>query len=336
MSASPLLPAAFAGTCYPAEPDLLLKTFSHALQNSPNPTLGPRLKNRLASCSLFWLPHIDFRVNLELYASIYRLIAERPQLPAHILILGVGHRCPHEFSLCPHRFSTPLGQVDTDIDLLTQIESRCPFPIRNAASTYRREHSLEFVIIWLQALQHLFFPQHRFKVLPVLLGGLHQSLHDQCPPQPDSAPYLFGQALMESLPDDTLVIASIDGCHVGPRFDHDFPGDDHARRIVESWENNSGNIAAPTVSRPFSNTPPKSKMPSTSTASVFSASCSNTATSRPGPWPAIFGSSPVTNPSSASVAAGLTNSPPLPRLRLPQNPAPHSEPKATHALLPLT
>jgi MEMO1 family protein len=34
----------------------------------------------------------------------------------------------------------------------------------------------------------------------------------------------------------TIMLASIDGCHVGPRFDHDFKGDTSVQEVVQTWE----------------------------------------------------------------------------------------------------
>jgi AmmeMemoRadiSam system protein B len=223
--------AAFAGKCYPSSAKDILQNFQAALQSAP------KAGRKALKAPAYIVPHIDFRVNLDIYAEVYRMLAGRRTFPELFVILGVGHRCPHEFSACSFRFNTPLGAVETDETLLRSLQGDCPFPLSLSPTTFTAEHSLEFVIIWLQAVRDLYFPGKNFQVLPVLMGGLHESLKTGHLPGSESEFYHFGHALKKHLCQKKAVtIASIDGCHVGPRFDHDFDGNLRAQKIVKKWE----------------------------------------------------------------------------------------------------
>jgi len=228
--------AAHAGTCYPSSPQVARKFFRDALETlSPDESIPPAPPDPVA-----WIvPHIDFRVDISTYASVYRQIAQLGTFPETVYILGVGHRCPHDFSLCAGSFRTPLGTVRSNKRIIAGITKSCGLALDRSPESFPGEHSLEFVVIWLQALRDLFFPGHDFQVVPVLLGGLPEHVIASKPPGPRTAYRRFGRALMDSYRDHkatSLIIASIDGCHVGPRFDHDFPADERIQHAVWNWE----------------------------------------------------------------------------------------------------
>jgi predicted class III extradiol MEMO1 family dioxygenase len=228
------LPAACAGVCYPKQPDELRSFFKEALKEAPRPP-----KRTLTVPQVLIVPHIDFRVNLSLYATAYRRLLALKQFPEHVVILGVGHRCPHDFSVVPCRFQTPLGDLSSDPVRIARLEELAGLPLGRSPATFLREHSLEFVAVWLQALRDLHFPESAFTVTPVLLGGLHDAVFEEALPGPGSEWDRFSKgfgAWLRELPASTLLIASIDGCHVGPRFDHTFPSDAPIQARVRKWE----------------------------------------------------------------------------------------------------
>jgi Memo-like protein len=140
MSKSPVLKAVFAGSCYPRGAPAILEQFDKAIQ------LVKLHNGKCSKAPAYLVPHIDFRVNLNIYAQIYRMISERAVFPELFVILGVGHQCPHDFSLSAYDFSTPLGKVTSDSERIRKIQKDCPFPIALSPETFRGEHSLEFVI----------------------------------------------------------------------------------------------------------------------------------------------------------------------------------------------
>ena len=224
------LQARCAGSCYPADPKEILQTFSKALEK-----VSP-VKKRTHDLRYPIVPHIDFRVNLDLYAQTYALWRDANWFPSRVVILGVGHRCPAELACLPAGYRTPLGKIEADADLFSSLSSTCPF-LDSETRGFQGEHSIEFVVIWLQALRDLFFSGHSFTILPILCGGFQSAVEAGTPPSPNSAETAFARGLAKITQEsDTAVVASIDGCHVGPRFHHPFAADKKIRAQVAEWE----------------------------------------------------------------------------------------------------
>jgi AmmeMemoRadiSam system protein B len=224
------LPAAHAGSAYPDDAAQLRDLLHGALQAAPAIACPDGLPMLVA-------PHIDLRVDTATHAAAYRALLSRPAFPETIFILGVGHRCPHEFSLAPASFTTPLGRAAPDPDAIAQITASLDFETARGLEGWPGEHSLEFALVWLQALRDLAFPGARFRIVPVLLGGLWPHVLSGRPAGPRTHIHRFGHALLTAARacPDAAILASIDGCHVGPRFDHPFSGA-QAREGVQRWE----------------------------------------------------------------------------------------------------
>lgn len=213
-----------------------MEYFKKALDAAPEP-------RALASHepALLIVPHIDFRVNLDIYAMVYKRLLAMPVFPETFIILGVGHRCPYEFSSCPLDYETVFGRTQTDEDLWNEFQNNCRVQLPRFPSSFDGEHSIEFVVVWLQALQRLMGNGNNFKILPMLMNGLHESMAEGTPPKDESeigSLFTAFKKLTRGLdPQKTCIIASIDGCHVGPRFQHPFAGVESAQKGVQNWEN---------------------------------------------------------------------------------------------------
>jgi hypothetical protein len=229
-----LIRGRLAGISYPSDPHQALGYFQTALDAQETSPIPPVPGGALI------VPHIDFRVNLSLYAHAYRALAGLEYFPETVFILGVGHRCPHEFSCCPLAYETVLGTVRHNEEAWQTLADASGLEIARSPSTFIGEHSLEYAVIWLQAVRDLHFPGQDFRIVPLLLGGLHEELALGRPPQEGSAFQCFTEGFRQavsSIPRGRrLLLASIDGCHVGPRFDHGFEGEATAQRLVQSWE----------------------------------------------------------------------------------------------------
>lgn len=224
------LPAAHAGSAYPDHAAPIHRLLHTALNAAPAVTCPDTLP-------ILVTPHIDLRVDTSTYAAAFRALLSRPQFPETVFILGVGHRCPHEFSLAPASFTTPLGRVDPDRPAISTIHHALGFETARGLDGWPGEHSLEFAILWLQAARDLAFPSATFRVVPLLLGGLWPHILSGHPPSPRTHISRLGRTLLQTaraIP-HAAIIASIDGCHVGPRFDHPFSGA-QARSAVSAWE----------------------------------------------------------------------------------------------------
>ena len=222
--------AAFAGQSYPANGDVLLREFWKHLKRYANRDCRPS--------NMLLVPHIDFLVNLDLYALAYSHLLKLKRFPETFYILGVGHQCPHEFSAANCHYTTPLGGIVSDDATLTAIEQSCGFEISRSPATFRREHSIEFVVIWLQVLRELFFPEQQFKIVPIVLGGMYDTIVSGQLPDANHEITRFGAAVADSFKQhaNAALVVSIDGCHVGPRFDHPFPANREVQAGVRQWE----------------------------------------------------------------------------------------------------
>jgi len=233
------LTARCAGSCYPADPQELLRSFATALEKvAPLKKIPHDLRRPI-------VPHIDFRVNFSLYAETYALWRDANWFPSRVIVLGVGHRCPSELACLSVGYRTPLGEVPAAHDIFSALSSSCPFPIGQETRGFQGEHSIEFVVIWLQTLRDLFFPGRSFTIIPILCGGFHQAVETGAPPSSTSPETIFSQALAQFSQDpDTAMVASIDGCHVGPRFQHPFTAEKKVQAEVSHWEKKLWTLAS--------------------------------------------------------------------------------------------
>ena len=122
------------------------------------------------------------------------------------------------FGLTDKDFVTPLGRVATDraaVDRLRRAGGGCLAPSDIA---HRREHSLEFELIF---LQRVLGPA--FSLVPVLCGSVSQELARVS--RASEIPGVGGVlAAMRSLWEEdrsgTLFVAGVDLSHIGPKFGH--------------------------------------------------------------------------------------------------------------------
>lgn len=224
----------FAGTQYPDSSKEAFEFFENILRESPPSRPAPS-----ASTPTLIVPHIDFRVNQALYGTAYQRLLTAKKWPEIFIILGVGHRCPYEVASLPLDYQTIFGPCETDLPLWTHFRENCEFDLDRSPSSFQGEHSLEFVVIWLKALQAIRGKKEPFRILPILLGGLQDEVNGGQQPSPQGE---FGklctafQALLEETKGRSQIIASIDGCHVGPRFQHPFPANEEVQNAVIQWE----------------------------------------------------------------------------------------------------
>jgi predicted class III extradiol MEMO1 family dioxygenase len=228
--------------CYPSDPDQALAFFRDALSlplKYPDAPSGTRLAGIIA-------PHLGpFQLALSSYVAGFQPLLQEPLAEAY-LILGVGHRSRLEWNLDRRDYVTPFGRAACATELVDALAGDAEPRRLFLPSGHEGEHSIEFPVVWLQAL-HQFHPSARtaarpVRFVPLLCGGLH--------------PYIDGAAewddlagfhrLAESLgrlfethpPGEKLrVIVSIDGCHMGPRFDHPFRVTSKLLKATAAWEN---------------------------------------------------------------------------------------------------
>ncbi|SDT95324.1 hypothetical protein SAMN05444156_1026 [Verrucomicrobium sp. GAS474] len=244
-----LLSARCAGVCYPRQADACLEYFrsffAHPGGEEGLAPWEPDAEASLPAPRLIVTPHIDFRVSGRAYGHAFAPWVRRPAEADCYVIVGVGHRAGLPWSLDGRDYATPLGTIPTAVPELLGIvahtqQSGPPLPLGEAAA-HVGEHSIEFPLVLLQALRKLRGIDRPFSFIPVLCGGMFPEVAAGLPPAPGSSADRLADALRHLL--GTLgpgrkvqVIVSIDGCHIGPRFDHAYRVGPGRLRACAAWE----------------------------------------------------------------------------------------------------
>lgn len=238
-----MIKANLAGICYPAQRRELLDSVRGWFDK---PDSAPWVLNGVVPHETAVLrgvisPHIDFRVNTSVYTKAFGPWLQAP--PADkVLILGVGHHAMQEWSLDGRGYVTPLGEVHTDKAGMAAMVKKLPSQLWGDSQAHMKEHSIEFPLICLQTLRELRGITTPFEFVPVLCGGLFQYIESGTFPPPDAMLYQLAQALREWWDEAQAkgqrveLVVSIDGCHIGPRFGHDYEVNKKILKECSLWE----------------------------------------------------------------------------------------------------
>ena len=241
--------------CYPTDPRKALAFFREAFASFPADKLPPAPKG--SSLAGIITPHIDFRVSLPAYAAAFQPLLGEPLADTY-LILGVGHRSRLEWNLDRRDYITPLGRAVCATDLVDDLTEGADPDRHFGHEAHHREHSIEFALVWLQAL-HQLHPSRAEKpvrFIPILCGGMHEYVEGlvdwdgltEFHPLSRAVAALF----QKSPPGENLrVIVSIDGCHLGPRFQHPFRVTQPLLKATAGWEQMLWTAAAKGDARTF-------------------------------------------------------------------------------------
>ncbi len=225
---APVRPPSHAGSAYPDDPAELREMIQACMRTAG----GSGLISLAPPAALRGLvaPHIDFPRGGEVYAKGYKALGEAGPADT-VLVLGVAHTAPPvPFVLMEKPFETPLGVVETDREATGALTRACGDWLTEEAYAHRLEHSIEFQLVWLQAL----YPARTFRIIPVLCSAFEQFCGRKSPASdPRIAAAL--DALREVLrARRTLVLASVDFSHVGPRFGDDVDVDERLANAVRT------------------------------------------------------------------------------------------------------
>ena len=208
--ASPVRPPALAGRSYPADREELARTLEEVLR------LGPGdLPPREAVPAGLVAPHIDLDRGKKTYALAYRHLQAAP--PAETFVLFGTSHSGGTAPLIPTRkdFETPLGRVPVDQEFLDPLYPALGEAGLKEEFLHRNEHSLEFQVLFLQAL----FPDHPFRIVPLLTGALPQGKEGTpggLKEVEDPLSVLLEEARKRS--GRITFVAGADLAHMGPRF----------------------------------------------------------------------------------------------------------------------
>ncbi|MBI5323775.1 MAG: AmmeMemoRadiSam system protein B [Ignavibacteriae bacterium] len=213
---SPVRPPVCAGNSYSNEPEVLRLELD-SLLNSSKPD-GIR-----TGASAIVVPHIDFRlgkISHEVYSSGYQAIRESDA--DLFVIFGTAHYGNSDlFMMSRKDFSTPLGRVKTDTEIIDELFAELKIKPVIDEITHRNEHSIELQLV---ILQHL-FAENNFKILPVLTGSFFNVIKEGTNPGTDEKFLDFLSSMKKVIKRKNrkvVFIASADFAHIGRKFDDDF------------------------------------------------------------------------------------------------------------------
>jgi predicted class III extradiol MEMO1 family dioxygenase len=242
--------------CYPSNPAKALAFFREALGVRVDYPCQPD-NTCLAGIIA---PHLGpFQLALTSYIAAFQPLLREP-LAENYLILGVGHRSHLEWNLDRRDYVTPLGRAICATELVDAladgIEPRRLF----SPAGHEGEHSIEFPLVWLQAL-HKLHPAAKesdrpVRFVPLLCGGLHHYIEGAAEWDDLASFHWLAHALAHLLgqfpPGEKLrIIVSIDGCHMGPRFQHPFRVTSKLLKATSAWEDELWATAAAGNARKF-------------------------------------------------------------------------------------
>jgi AmmeMemoRadiSam system protein B len=202
-----------AGVSYPRQREELTKRLEAILATEQVPSVPHGTITGLAA------PHIDLEAGKRVYSSAYKAI--EGVRAGRVIILGIGHALEKQiFSLTEKAFETPLGTIETDRQLVTELMRAGGNTVSRDDFAHRDEHSIEFQLIFLQHVLR----DTSFRIVPILCGLLKGCLPDYSREAYQSeARDLLGVLADAARDEGTILIAGADLSHVGPKFGHHMP-----------------------------------------------------------------------------------------------------------------
>lgn len=210
-----------AGKSYPLEAAALRQQLESYFTATEGPGATPPSPSA-ATLSGMVVPHIDFARGGPCYAWGYRELEGVPPVDRWVILGTVHAPIARAFALTRKDFETPLGMVETDREFVDHLLAAVGNEYLEDELAHRAEHSIEFQAVF---LRHRTPSAHPVRIVPILCGSLHQFVEDRRSPSEGREIEAFLAAVRDTmvrLGGRSLVLASADLAHVGPRF-----GDPH-------------------------------------------------------------------------------------------------------------
>jgi MEMO1 family protein len=237
-------PASHAGGAYYADRNALERYIDGSCLARAKATNGNGAHANGSALLALVAPHIDPWRGAIGYGHAYGALAASVPPDADTFVLfGTSHApMARPFALCRKAFDTPLGAVEADGDALDAIAAGAAFDPYADQFNHKREHSLEFQVVF---LKHL-LKGRPFRIVPVLAGLGAQQVSGADPDgDPSIRAFVDGvRAVVEARPGKVVVVAGADMAHVGPRFGDAAPYDADQRAVLEQADRASLERAA--------------------------------------------------------------------------------------------
>ena len=213
--------AAFAGKSYDGDA-LTLRGQIGNYFSPPDGPGKPGMDNPSEVLKGVIAPHIDFQRGGSCYAFAHREVREASDADLFV-ILGTAHNeLKNYFSLTLKNFRTPLGTAKTDRSFVERLSRECHWDLFEDELVHKREHSIEFQLIFLQFLH----PGKPLEIVPILCGSFHEAIGRSISPReiPQIAGFIEGlKEAIRSIDRPFCIIASADLAHIGLQFGDETP-----------------------------------------------------------------------------------------------------------------
>jgi AmmeMemoRadiSam system protein B len=168
------------------------------------------------------VPHIDFTRGGVTEALAYlQLLNEDFDT---FIVLGIAHSgVRYPFCTVDKDFQTPVGVARCDHEFMSDLHARLGDKIFAEQYAHKNEHSIEFVAVFLQAMETL----SNVKIAPIICGGFFEELRSKTVPRSTPAIAEFVAVLRDVVREHEArgkrvgLIASVDLAHIGSRFGDD-------------------------------------------------------------------------------------------------------------------
>ncbi|MGB9610384.1 MAG: AmmeMemoRadiSam system protein B [Bryobacteraceae bacterium] len=229
---SPVRQPAHAGSAYPEEAGMLREWLSQKGLEA-----GADAEDLIGIAA----PHVSPEGGWASYREAYRALA--PGLADRVfVVLGTSHYGePEKFGLTRKDFITPFGAARTERPLVEQLASKAPRASKMEDYCHAVEHSIEFQVVFLQAL---FGPEVR--ILPILVGPFARSLYRGGRPEDDEGVREFFEALgeLQATEGNRLCwVLGVDMAHMGRRYGDPIQAEAQRGEMLEVAERDRARIA---------------------------------------------------------------------------------------------
>lgn len=221
-------PAFHAGLCFPAaEAEALAAIdayFTHP--RGPGPLAAVAGAAAGPPAGAVFAPHYDPRRGGFLLAQAFARVAQAGLLE-RVVVLGTNHQPSTAlFTATRKAFATPFGVVRAEECALEVLAARYPGDLFAEEFCHRREHSIEFQVVMLAYVWKKLGRGEPPPVVPILVGSFHEFYGGE--PVDDGRVRAIAEGLAAVAVEGagrTLLVASGDLAHVGPRFGDEAPMD---------------------------------------------------------------------------------------------------------------
>lgn len=228
---APVKEPSHAGSAYDDEPAALCKQLDGWGADGPDADDGA---GRLVGIAA---PHVSPEGGYRGYAAAYRRL--RPEHAGKtFVILGTSHYGQGEkWGLTRKAYNTPLGPVETDQAFVEALSKRAGDAIEMEDYCHSSEHSIEFQAVYLQHVLGRHLPEgERLKAVPILCGGLSESLYYGGLPEDNDGVRRFFDALGETAQErgeELVFVLGIDLAHIGSRYGDASPAEAEQGALVD-------------------------------------------------------------------------------------------------------